>query len=101
MNDPWKNWKPPGWQIRKQLFELLGTMSCVCKNRKCSHKGICGYDNIAALAFEHIYDNGYELRKKIPDNVMQWKYYLENPQLAKKELQVFCFNCNQVKRLNY
>lgn len=98
---PWKNWKPPGWKTRKALFEILGGMECVCQNLRCPHKGKCGYNNVSALCFDHIFDNGHEIRAKIPDTVSWWKYYVNDTELAKKELQVFCFNCNQVKRLRY
>ena len=96
MNDPEKRQKKylqakqTKRTVKNQLFEILGGKHC----RDCNEK------REEVLSFDHLNNDGYEDRKKFykhPD-VMR-AYYVNNPDLAKKTLQVLCGNCNLIKRL--
>ena len=75
---------------KTKLFNLLGGKKCVD----------CGYDkDVRALQFDHIADDGHNTRrKKGQSDQTRYAYWLRNPELAKKKLQVLCSNCNQIKR---
>ena len=77
-------------EIKTKLFNLLGGKKCVD----------CGYDkDVRALQFDHIADDGHNTRrKKGQSDQTRYAYWLRNPELAKKKLQVLCSNCNQIKR---
>ena len=74
---------------RLLLFEILGGAKCVR----------CGFSDIRALQFDHIYGNGCKDRR---DRNLSGsdliKYYSRNPEEAKQKLQVLCCNCNWIKR---
>ena len=71
---------------RNKLFTILGGVKCVQ----------CGYSNELALAFDHIYDDGYRDRKL---RTLDFRKYLGNPSLAGERLQVLCANCNHIKEI--
>ena len=75
---------------KTKLFNLLGGKKC----RK------CGYDkDVRALSFDHKDNDGNKhRRKKGYSDQTRYVYWLKNPELAKKKLQVLCMNCNQIKR---
>ena len=83
------------WYVRnrERLFQLLGD-KCV----------ICGFSDKRALEFDHINGGGSKQRRILRDSnkYMSNKdihgYYIRRPELAKKELQVLCANCNRIKR---
>lgn len=68
-------------QLRSDLFKLLG-------GKKCKK---CGFSDERALQFDHKRGGGCKDRKS-------YKFYLNNPKLAKKTLQILCANCNWIKR---
>lgn len=72
---------------REILFQLLGD-KCV----------ICGFSDKRALEFDHINGGGSKQRKILNSSKGIHAYYAERPELAKKELQVLCANCNRIKR---
>lgn len=73
--------------LRKNLMKLLG---CA----KCNHCHISDYE---ILHFDHI-NGGGSKEIKLRGNTSMYYYYLRNPELAKKTLQVLCANCNAKKR---
>ena len=75
--------------IRKKLFKILGGE--ICNN--------CGFDVYEALQFDHINGGGTKERKKFGKNLYMYRFYLQNPKLAKKNLQILCANCNFIKHL--
>ena len=76
---------------RKKIFEYLGQDKCQ----------ICGFSDKRALAFDHIYNDGYLDRKEFSKNSSNsiWKKYAKDRELARKKLQVLCMNCNQIKEV--
>jgi hypothetical protein len=69
------------------LLELLG-----------SHCVRCGFADIRALQIDHINGQGKKEFQKFKGNISLYRFYLKNPDLAKKYLQVLCANCNWIKR---
>lgn len=58
----------------------------------------CGYNhNVRALCLDHINGGGSKDRKSFGSLLKFYRYYLNNPELAKERLQVLCFNCNAIK----
>lgn len=74
-------------EIRKKLFEILGS-SCVK----------CGFSDIKALQIDHINGGGSQDRIKHGSRIYIYRFYVENPEKAKQELQILCANCNWIKR---
>lgn len=77
-------------KIRKQLYEILG-------GAKCNN---CGFDIIEALQFDHINGGGTNERKRFGKSLYMYRFYINNPVLAKQKLQVLCANCNFIKHLH-
>lgn len=76
------------WERKEKLFEILGGKKCVR----------CGFDDERALQFDHKFGGGLKEQitsKRGRDNL---KYYIENPNIARKKLQVLCANCNWIKK---
>ena len=56
----------------------------------------CGYDeDIRALQLDHIHNDGKEDRKRLGSRVC--RYYVNNIEEAKQNLQVYCANCHAIK----
>ena len=72
--------------IRQDLFVILG--GDVCTN--------CGMKDRRVLQFDHINGGGTKIRKESA-LYKELIRYRDNPDLAKKELQVLCANCNIIK----
>jgi hypothetical protein len=73
---------------KTKLIVILGGK--VCKK--------CGYDeDERALQIDHINGGGVKERRK-GYTYQVFKKYVDNPELAKKTLQVLCANCNQIKK---
>ena len=86
-------------RARMKLFEILGGQKCVCPGSECWHAGLCIVTDMRCLQFDHINGKGSEKRRLIGKrSFAYYEYYAANPALAKKELQVYCANCNWVKR---
>lgn len=75
-------------KARLQLIGLLG--------EKCVE---CGYNkSVIALQVDHIYGRGKEQFRLFNGTQTMYRYYLNNPWKALRELQVLCANCNAIKR---
>jgi hypothetical protein len=79
-------------RVKLKLMNLLG--GCQCRR--------CGFSDIRALQIDHINGKGKQLRIKLTGsnrmNRLVFYYYLRDPEMAKRELQVLCANCNWIKR---
>ena len=58
----------------------------------------CGFDDIRALQIDHINGGGEQQQKIFGGKYYVYKYYNEHPELADKEVQILCANCNWIKR---
>ncbi len=76
-------------QLRDALFNILGR---VCLD--------CGIIDERVLTFDHIHNDGMKDRRESKSNRTNYRKYRDNPELCKQRLQVLCFNCNWVKRLD-
>ena len=75
-------------KLRIELMLLLGT--------KCVR---CGFDDIRALQIDHIEGKGHNERVNIFGSIrLMYRYYRDNPEQAKKKLQILCANCNWIKK---
>ena len=71
---------------REELIDLLG-------GAKCKH---CKISDPRILEIDHVFGNGKDMpltKTQILD------IYLDNPYLAKNELQILCRNCHRIKSL--
>jgi len=75
-------------ELRMKVFNLLGGYKCVQ----------CGFDDFRALQLDHINGSGSKDRNNFSHVRVFYKYYIDNPELAKRTLQVLCANCNWIKR---
>jgi hypothetical protein len=58
----------------------------------------CGYSkDFRALCLDHINGFGFRDRKRFASVSIYYRHYLDNPEEAKKNLQVLCCNCNIIK----
>ena len=74
-------------KLRSRLFDLLGA--------KCVR---CGFEDKRALQLDHINGGGTKDVKKHGDAHAMYRWYVGNPELALKTVQVLCANCNWIKR---
>ena len=58
----------------------------------------CSFKDHRALPNEHIDDDGYLDNRKFTDKRASVNYYRNHPEEAKKKLQIFCSNCNEIKK---
>lgn len=58
----------------------------------------CGFTDLRALQLDHINGWGARERRNANDNIRVYRKYRNNPEEAKKILQVLCANCNIIKR---
>ena len=79
--------------IRKKLIIELGGK---CSNPKCLVLGGC--TDIRCLQIDHINGGGIKQFKLFRGTYNMHRYYLNDLEKAKKELQVLCANCNWIKR---
>jgi len=75
-------------RVRIELMELLGGTKCVR----------CGFDDYRALQLDHLNGGGNDDRRKLGGNDVEAAFYLKNPELAKRTLQILCANCNWIKK---
>jgi len=71
---------------REELIEIIGGM--VCKH--------CEVTDSRVLQIDHVLGNGQDMPLS-KGHILD--IYLDNPYLAKKELQVLCCNCHRIKSL--
>lgn len=74
--------------IRVKIHKILNHSSCV----------FCGFSIWSALQFDHINGGGNKMRREFNSGRAMYRYYIKNPEIARKELQVVCANCNFIKR---
>ncbi len=74
-------------KLRESMFDILG-YKCV----------ICGFKDIRALQIDHIKGGGAKEQKNMNGNSGMYRYYKNNPDKAKKKLQILCANCNWIKK---
>ena len=67
-------------------MKLLGGIKCV----------ECNFCDMRCLQFHHVDNDGIEDRKNRGAGYKFTAYYIRNPELAKKKLQVMCANHNQI-----
>lgn len=74
--------------LRNSLFEILGGLKC----------NQCDFINPKALQIDHIHNTGYLDKKRFKGTKNVFcRYYINDPIEARKNLQVLCTNCNQIK----
>jgi len=73
-------------QAMDKIFDYLGRECVLCK-----------FNNIDALCFDHINNNGSANRKKFGHATLEYLYYSKHLEEAKEMLQVLCYNCNMIK----
>lgn len=78
--------------LREKLFLLLGDK---CSNPTCLVPGGC--TDKRCLQFDHINGGGTK-EIRLMGNHQMIRYYLTHPDEAKSKLQVYCANCNWIKK---
>ncbi len=73
--------------LKEKLFEILGGKIC----------SSCGFRDVRALGFTHIYDTDAFDRIRRGGFASSWGKYISEPNLARKELRVLCLNCNEIR----
>ena len=73
--------------LKEKLFEILGGKTC----------SSCGFRDVRALGFTHIYDVDAFDRIRRGGFASSWGKYISEPDLARKELRVLCLNCNEIR----
>ena len=73
-------------KLRQDVYDILGVDVCMR----------CNFSDKRALQFDHINGGGTKRRY---ENALYKELirYRNNPDLARKELQVLCANCNTIK----
>jgi len=71
-----------------RMYNLLGGSSC-------KH---CGITNYYTLQLDHIYGSCKEDVREFGDYDKMLTFYFANPEIAIRDLQVLCANCNWIKR---
>ena len=74
-------------RVRHILYDNLGRV-CVS----------CGYDDIRALTFDHIHDDGAICRRKYKGHSNEYAYLAKHIDEAKLIIQVMCMNCQLIKK---
>ncbi len=73
--------------IKEKLYEILGGK--ICSN--------CGFKDERALGISPISANVTSDSSGRGGDSASWGKYISAPDLAREELKVFCFNCNQIR----
>ena len=73
--------------IKEKLYEILGGK--ICSN--------CGFKDERALGISPISENVTSDNSGRGGDSASWGKYISAPDLAREELKVFCFNCNQIR----
>ncbi len=75
---------------KKKLYTILGGSICVK----------CGMLDIRCLQINHKESSMKQDIKYMGSYKNVLKYYIDNPKMAKRCLQILCANCNWIKRYN-
>lgn len=78
-------------------FDLIMMLGGKCTNSQCLVPNGC--EEISCLQLDHINGGGRKEVKEFGGRIRILKYYLADPVLARKKLQVLCANCNWIKRV--
>ncbi len=73
--------------IKEKLYEILGGK--ICSN--------CGFKDERALGISPISEDVTSDNSGRGGDAASWGKYISSPDLARKELRVFCLNCNQIR----
>ena len=73
--------------IKEKLFEILGGAKC--------HS--CGFRDQRALGFTYKGETTTFDQVKRGGFAASWGKYISNPDLARKEIQILCLNCNAIR----
>lgn len=80
-------------RLKEKLFHILGQFWCVR----------CGFFDKRALQFNHKNGGGLRDRAKILKQTNAatafYKYYVDHPEEAKRDLEIKCANCNWIERI--
>jgi len=64
----------------------------------CWHSTLpCGVSDRRAIHIDHIKGDGHKSRIKFKNTQNMFRYYINNPEEAKLNIQPLCSNCNVVK----
>lgn len=73
--------------VKEKLFVILGRKIC----------DDCGFRDSRALGFTYKGDPNTFDQIKRGGFAASWGKYISNPDLARKEIQIICLNCNAIK----
>ena len=71
-----------------KLYNILGGKKC----------NMCGFTDHRALCFDHINGGGRRDVEKCGGHRMMVTKYVNDPEMARNELQILCHNCNWIKK---
>lgn len=74
-------------RIRAELFAILG--------KQCIR---CGFADIRALQVDHVEGGGNAEHRHLKSARTMYQFCIDNPDLARKRLQILCANCNWIKK---
>jgi hypothetical protein len=79
-------------KTKQKLIDIIG--GDICKN--------CDFKDHRAFVKEHIHNDGHLDNKKFKsDKRKRDLYYSKNPEEVKNKLQLYCSNCNAVKKFDH
>lgn len=58
----------------------------------------CNCNNLKCLDIDHIHNDGNKERRRSKTGLTLFNYIINNPIESKKNLQILCRNCNQIKK---
>jgi hypothetical protein len=71
--------------FRITLMNILGGAKC-----------ICGFSDSRALQIGHKFNDGATERNAFKNADKMYRYYIDNPKIARLKLEVTCANCNTI-----
>ena len=74
--------------LKEKLFEILGGKTC----------SSCGFKDERALGISHMSDDNSFDSVRRGGAASSWGKYISEPDLARKELEVLCLNCNEIRQ---
>lgn len=84
--------------VRRHVVILALGGRCSCTGEDCWHEGPCQVTDIRCLQLDHINGGGNKEIKLLGGTPAMVDKYYNNPDLAKRRVQVLCANCNWTKR---
>jgi hypothetical protein len=83
--------------IRLAILDMLGNR-CACNEKECWHSGQCTIIDKRCLHVDHKKGGGTKEIDFFKANLSMYKFYIDHPIRAKRDLQLLCANCNSVKK---